>query len=140
MTTQASSQERREFFRLNFKTPVEFISFNPAKDAAKVVKEKQVHGLTSNVSQSGILFQTETDPPKVSSLVWMTLDLRTLRICQEIEKKALVHNNGILGRVVRVEENSLNHNSFDIGICFLTQDQAKDKEVAEILATIPTKN
>ena len=136
-TTQASNQERREFFRLNFKTPVEFISFNPAREAAKVVKDKEVRGLTSNISQSGILFQTETEPPKVSSLVWMTLDLRTLRICQEIEKKALVHNNGILGRVVRVEESPLNRNSFDIGICFLTQEEAKDKQVADILATLP---
>lgn len=130
MTTSqtGSQQERREFFRLNFKTPVNFITADSLTN-----QQKAKQGLSSNVSQSGILFQTQNEPPKVSTLVWMDLDLRTLQICREIEKKALVHNNRILGRVVRVEESAATDDSYDVGVCFLTEEQRSDRNVQKLL-------
>ena len=118
--------ERREFFRLNFKTPLKF----------KAYSENAASGTTRNISQSGILIQTESEPPKLSSIVWMNMDMRTLKICQEIEAKALVFNNGVLGRVVRVEEDADNGNAYDVGVCFLRKDQRNDREVRELLRTI----
>ena len=66
----------------------------------------------------------------------MSLDIRTLKICQEIEKRAIILNDGLLGRVVRVEEDIKNTKVYDVGVCFLTQDQRNTREVQNILSTI----
>src|SRR5262245_32506341 len=114
--------ERREFFRLNFKSPLKF----------KTYAERPVTANSRNISQSGILFQTE-EAPKLSSLLWLSLDMRTLKICQEIESRALVLNNGLVGKVVRVEEDPGNHNSYDVGVCFLGKDDKGTREVQELI-------
>ena len=128
MSEQKNIQEKREFFRLNFTTPLAFKSHKET-----TFKE----GDAQNISQSGILFSTQSNPPEISSLVWLNLDLRTLRICQEIEAKALVVKNGLLGRVVRVEENPLQPDGFDVGVCFLTKAQGNSREVQSLLAKLP---
>ena len=119
-----TDSERREFFRLSFKTPIQFKSTKAAVS---------IDGVTRNISQNGILFQTENQPPQLSSIVWMNLDMRTLKICQEIEAKALIFNNGVLGKVVRVEEDTNKDNSYDIGVCFLRKEQGQTPEVQKIL-------
>ena len=98
-------KDRREFFRINFDTPLNFKSYSRL---AVNAPEKAQQATAQNISQSGILFQTEENPPQLSSIVWMNLDIRTLSICKEIEKKALILRNGLLGRVVRVEEDTKN--------------------------------
>jgi hypothetical protein len=123
-------QERREFFRLKYEVPVEFKAYSNAGSA----KGPAANGVSQNISQSGILFQIDKEPPKISSILWMNLDIRTLKICQEIERRAIVLNNGVLGRVVRVEEDAQNNHVYDIGVCFLTQDQKNSREVQEILS------
>lgn len=122
-------QDRREYFRINFKTPIEF------KIYPSGVPQTQ-RGSSQNISQSGILFQTNNRPPQLSSLVWMNLDIRTLSICKEIEKRALILNNGLVGKVVRVEEDAENDSLYDIGVCFLTQDQKESREVRDIAAEL----
>lgn len=126
-------QERREFFRLNFTTPVRFKPVE-IKALQKTETSDSLQGSTRNISQSGILFQTENKPPKLSSILWMNLDMRTLKICQEIESKALIFNNGVLGKVVRVEEDP--NNTYDVGVCFLRKDHKDTAEVKKILDTI----
>ena len=128
-----SVQERREFFRINFSTPLNFKSYSRIPSESP----KETKATSQNISQSGILFQTESNPPQLSSIVWMNLDIRTLSICKEIEKRALILNNGLVGRVVRVEEDAKNNNRYDVGVCFLTQEQQNSREVEQILATIP---
>ena len=131
-----AQQERREFFRLNFTTPISFKTC----DIKTLQKEAPVVngllGSTRNISQAGILFQTENEPPQLSSILWMNLDMRTLKICQEIESKALIFNNGVLGKVVRVEEGANSDNAYDVGVCFLRKDQKDSREVQQILSTI----
>lgn len=135
---EKSGSERREFFRLNFTSPLEFISFSAKQSAPKGPSSAQPSskGTSQNVSQSGVLFQTEKNPPQLSSLLWMDLDLRTLNICQEIERKALLLNHGLVGRVVRVEEDPGNNRRYDVGVCFLTQDQRDSAEVESLLYEI----
>ncbi len=127
-----SPQERREFFRINFQTPVRYKTY-PQTQASAEPLAAVTKATAKNISQSGILFQTDANPPQLSSILWMNVDLRTLKICQEIEQRAIVYNNGLLGRVVRVEEDPSNHQVYDIGVCFITQDQARSKEVQKIL-------
>ncbi len=133
----AKDQERREFFRINFSSPMHFKSYTADRSkSAKVVDETSARAISQNISQSGILFQTDNNPPQLSSILWMNLDIRTLSICKEIEKRALILNNGVLGRVVRVEEDSDNSNRYDVGVCFLTEEQKNTQEVQKILAEI----
>ena len=132
-------QERRDFFRIKFNVPVNFRSYSGVRsNTAKIAGSAglSARAVSQNISQSGILFQIENNPPQLSSLVWMDLDLRTLSICKEIEKRALIFNHGVLGRVVRVEEDTNNTSRYDIGVCFLTQDQKNSREVEQILAEI----
>lgn len=126
-----SPQERREFFRLNFKKPLEFKSVPEISGEAVSLR-----GTSQNISQTGILFQTEKNPPSLSSILWMNLDLRTLSICQEIEDSAVIFKDGLLGKVVRVEEDPKNQNVYDIGVCFLTQDERNSREVERFLSQI----
>ncbi len=135
MSPKSDIQERREFFRLKFETPVQFKSYSTAKERAKQTP-LSAKGVSQNISQTGILFQTNATPPQLSSILWMHLDLRTLKICQEIEKRAIIFNDGLLGKVVRVEEDAKNHSLYDIGVCFLTQDQKDSREVQEALSAL----
>jgi hypothetical protein len=137
LNTQKSSEERREFFRVNFKTPFKFHTYSATEEnSASKTQVAPQEGSSSNISPSGILFQTRRTPPAVSSILWMNVDLRTLTICREIEKRAIVHNNGLLGRVVRVEENPKSQNLYEVGVCFLTQDQKNSRPVQQILTEL----
>ncbi len=123
---EPQEKERREFFRVPYATTLKY----------KAYSEKNGSATAQNISQSGILFQTAQEPPKLSSIVWLSLDLRTLKICQEIETRALIFNNGILGKVVRVEEDTESEKSYDIGVCFLRKDQKDNAGVSELLKTL----
>lgn len=129
------SQERRQFFRLHFNTPLQFKSYS-AKEKTAGTTQPVLRGNTQNISQSGVLFRTGERPPQLSSIVWMDLDIRTLKICQEIEERALIFNNGLLGKVVRVEEDEKQSDTYDVGVCFLTQDQKNSREVQQILTEL----
>ena len=111
-TNIKTGSNRREYLRLDYRHPVKF---KVVDDAGPVRL-----GTTANVSESGVLFSSSI-LPKIASILWMDMDLRTLKICKEIEKKAVVHRKGILGRVVRIEENPAT-DAYNVGVCFVTQD------------------
>ncbi len=119
-------KDRREFFRLPYANSLKYKAYN----------EQGATATAQNISESGILFQTAQEPPKLSSIVWLNLDLRTLKICQEIESRALIFNNGVLGKVVRVEEGSDDDSSYDVGVCFLRKEQRDTAGVSELLKTL----
>ena len=129
--------ERREFFRLSYKAPIQMKFYDiPEQRGSAHLAAGSVEGSAKNISQKGVLFQTEETPPRLSSIVWMNLDKRTLKICQEIESRALILNNGVLGKVVRVEEDRQNDNAYDVGVCFLRKDQEELPEVRRIFSTL----
>ena len=111
MKKPSDPEERREFFRVDFRQPVKFREYRRDPVSPKL-------GTSENISQTGLLFKTRIVPP-LSSVLWMDVDLRTLRICQEIENGALVQDNGLLGRVVRVEEDPDEADTYNVGVCFL---------------------
>lgn len=131
----AQEPERREYFRLKFNTPLQFKAYDTVlgNHPRSTAPTSSSRGSAQNISQSGILFQTEQAPPKLSSIVWMNVDMRTLKICQEIESKALIFNNGVLGKVVRVEEDVDNSNAYDVGVVFLNKNDKDSRVVQEIM-------
>ena len=106
-------EEKREFLRVDFAKPVKFHSIEDPKRELRL-------GLGSNISQSGILFKSKI-VPKISTVLWMNVDFRTLQMCREIESRAVVYKDGLVGRVVRVEEDE--NELYNVGVCFLTKDE-----------------
>ncbi len=121
-----SGEEKREFYRINFEKPLNFNKFIDNK-----ISEPNA-AVTRNISQSGILFHTK-NPPSISNLLWISLDLRTLNICQEIEQNALIIKEGIVGKVVRLEESKIEEGNYDVGVCFLKKDSKLKKTIRPVL-------
>jgi hypothetical protein len=122
MNESYGGDEKREFYRINFEKPLNFNKFIDNK-----VSEPNT-AVTRNISQSGILFHTK-NPPSISNLLWISLDLRTLNICQEIEQNALILKEGIVGKVVRLEESKTEEGNYDVGVCFLKKDSKLEKQL-----------
>ena len=104
--------ERRKFVRLDFIKPLNY----------KVCKKKTIltllTGYTSNISQSGLLCKIQ-DRVRKGDILWLCFDRATLNICEELEKKVLIYQNGIIGQVVRVRPGS--HKSYNVGLRFITR-------------------
>ena len=129
------AQERRNFFRINFKTPLEFRTYGSERPSQKAGSVSPRPATSQNISPTGILFKTQNDPPDLSSILWMNMDIRTLHICQEIEKRAVTFNHGLLGKVVRVEEDP-EDGAYDVGVCFLTQSERNSRSVQKLLSEL----
>lgn len=114
-----TGEDRRNFLRLDFNTPL------ACKVCKKETLDKLLQGYTSDISESGLLCSVSV---KVSEndILWLVFDRTTLNICAELEKKAMIYQNGIIGKVVRVEAKE--NGSYDLGIQFLTRQE----EVARI--------
>jgi len=108
------SSDRREFVRLDYARPLAY------KVCKKETITKLLEGYTSNISPSGLLCNVkETVMPE--DILWLAFDRGVLSICAELEKKAFIYQNGIIGKVVRVE--SKGFNNFDVGIKFITREE-----------------
>ncbi|MFH0913349.1 MAG: PilZ domain-containing protein [Candidatus Omnitrophota bacterium] len=107
-------QERRRFIRLNYVTPL----------AYKVCKEETIHklleGYTSDISPSGLLC-TIKEKVKLDDTLWLSFDRDTLTICQDLEKRSLIYQNGIIGKVVRMEDKA--DGTYEAGIRFITREE-----------------
>ena len=119
-TERFIGQERRQFVRLSYRKPLKY----------KVCKEdtikKLMTGYTEDVSQSGLLCNIAESVP-VDSVLWLLLDMGALTICSEVEKRSVILQHGILGRVVRTYHKK--DGSFDVGVRFLTREEPDDKDL-----------
>ncbi len=123
MTELYTGLERRQFIRLDYITPLDY------KVCKKETITKLLQGYTSNVSKTGLLctIKQKVEP---EDILWLVFDRDTLTICQDIEKSSLVYQNGIIGKVARVELKE--DNTYRIGIHFITREE-KSKQAAEYI-------
>lgn len=114
MMEDYNGPERRKFIRLDYATPLGY----------KVCKQetlmKLLEGYISNVSEAGVLCNIK-DKVNKDDILWLSFDRATLTICEEIEKRALIYQNGIIGKVVRIEPKDLG--AYDIGVQFITREE-----------------
>lgn len=114
MENDYSMQERREFIRLDYVTPL----------AYKVCKEETISklllGYTSNISEVGILCTIDQKVDK-EDVLWLSFDRATLTICEDLEKNILIYQNGIIGRVARIDKKD--DGMYDVGIKFITRQE-----------------
>ncbi|MDD2679752.1 MAG: PilZ domain-containing protein [Candidatus Omnitrophica bacterium] len=107
-------EERREFTRFDYATPLAY------KVCKKETLTKLLKGYTSNISPAGLLCNVrETVNPE--DVLWLSFDRGVLSVCAELEKRVFIYQNGIIGKVVRVEAKG--YDNYDVGIKFLTREE-----------------
>jgi len=108
-----AGSERRQFVRLDYVMPLDF----------KVCKRKTISkllaGYTSDISQEGLLC-TIKDKVNKNDILWLSFDRSTLNICEELEKRILIYQNGVIGKVVRIENKN---NDYLVGVKFITREE-----------------
>ena len=109
-----SGLERRHFLRLDFITPLGF------KICKQETISKLLEGYTANVSESGLLCNIKEKVSK-DDILWLSFDRATLTICEELEKRVLIYQNGIIGKVVRIEPRE--QDTYSIGMQFITREE-----------------
>jgi hypothetical protein len=120
MLNPGNISERREFVRLDYAAPLAF------KVCNKETISRLLEGYTSNVSEAGMLCNIK-EPVNPEDILWLSFDRGVLNICEELEKKVLIYQNGIIGKVVRIEARGFDN--FDVGIKFLTRGERDWKNV-----------
>lgn len=113
-------KEKREFLRIDYNKPLTYRIINKPED--KDLASKFMTAVSKNLSASGILFISNVAKiPEIASLVVLDLDYKTAGVCQEIEDKALILDNKIIGRVVRIEDNE--DDTCEIGVAFVKRSE-----------------
>jgi len=106
--------ERRQFLRLEYTTPIDY----------KICKEetisKLLQGYSSNVSEAGLSFNIK-NKVAMGDILWIFFDRDTLSICEDLEKRSLIYQKGIVGKVMRVHEN--HDGTYGVGIHFITREE-----------------
>jgi len=105
--------ERREFVRLDYCAPL------TVKICKPETLTKLLSGYTSDISQAGLLCSIKERVSR-DDILWMCFDRSTLEFCHELEKNLLIYQNGIIGKVVRVESKG---DAYDIGVKFITREE-----------------
>jgi hypothetical protein len=114
MTEIKALEERRSFIRTSYVTPLAY------KICRQETLSMLLQGYTSNISQAGILCNIREKVNK-DDILWLSFDRTVLKFCEELEKRSLIYQNGIVGRVVRID--SRENNTYDIGIQFITREE-----------------
>ncbi len=77
-------------------------------------------GYTKNISKDGLQCTITQEVP-IGCTLWLQLDKDTLTLCEEIDKRAVILQHGILGKVVWVSPAA--DNQFDVGLQFLLREE-----------------
>ncbi|HOW42877.1 MAG TPA: PilZ domain-containing protein [Candidatus Omnitrophota bacterium] len=109
-----NGSERREFPRLPLITPLAY------KICKKETLTKLFEGYTVNVSQNGLLCNIK-DKVNMDDILWLSFNKSDLSFCQDMDKTSFVYQNGIVGKVVRIE--GKDDGTFDVGINIITREE-----------------
>ncbi|MDP2939085.1 MAG: PilZ domain-containing protein [Candidatus Omnitrophota bacterium] len=114
--------ERREFIRLIYKSPLMY------KVCKRKTISKLMQGYTQNISQAGLMCSIKESVPKDSTL-WLKLDTGALNLCSEIEKRCVIIQQGILGKVAWLKKTR--GKSVDVGVYFITREEKHPLKVLD---------
>jgi len=114
MENEYKGLERREFTRLNYITPI----------AYKVCKEetisKLLEGYTANISQAGLLCNI-SNKINEGDILWLSFDRSILIFCEDLDKRSLIYQNGVIGKAVRIDPRD--DGSYNVGVKFITREE-----------------
>lgn len=129
MAEEYIGKDRREFFRYRYEKPIHYSVVTSSKDLNPIASSL-IKAVSKNLSASGILFSTK-DLPEISSILTLNLDYRTSHVCQEIEERALIVDNKLLGKVVRIED--ADDGTWDVGVAFIKKDDYVSKDLKGLI-------
>ncbi len=112
--------ERRKFPRLDYVTPLDY------KVCKEETIEKLLSGYTANVSEAGLLCHLK-DQVAIGDILWLAFDRDTLQICETLEKTLLVYQNGVIGKVIRLDVSD--SGTYCAGIRFITRIEQNDTHI-----------
>ncbi|MFA5090400.1 MAG: PilZ domain-containing protein [Candidatus Omnitrophota bacterium] len=114
MSDAPNAPDRRRFIRLDYIAPL----------AYKICKEETLtrllQGYTANISEAGILCNID-EKVNVGDVLWLSFDRGTLTICEELERRSLIYQNGVIGKVARLQDNK--NGTYNVGIQFITREE-----------------
>jgi c-di-GMP-binding flagellar brake protein YcgR len=129
MHNEQKRDDRRNFLRVDYEKPVHYSMVSSPKDDKAMTS--LFKAVSKNLSASGLLFLTNAEKvPEISSLIMIDLDYKTANICHEIERRALIKNNKLLGRVMRIEDNG--DGTCGVGVAFVTKSNRLSEDVRNI--------
>jgi len=114
MDIPENNSDRRLFSRIDFAAPLAY------KVCNKDTLSKILQGYTSNISEAGMLCNIR-EAVNPDDILWLSFDRGILGMCEELEKRALIYQNGVIGKVVRIQ--SKGYDNFDVGIKFITREE-----------------
>lgn len=120
MDKNYSVSERRESARFDYAVPL------GCKVCKKETISKLLEGYTANISSAGLLCNIKEKVSK-DDILWLAFDRQTLDICEELEKRAFIYQNGIIGKVVRIQPKELD--TYDVGIRFITREEQDSSNI-----------
>jgi len=106
--------ERRQFVRLDYVRPLAY------KICSKETISKLLQGYTSNISSAGLLCNMN-EKVNTDDIIWLSFDRNILILCEDLDKRSLIYQNGIIGKVVRAEQKD--SETYNVGIQFLTREE-----------------
>lgn len=112
--TSYQGPERRSFIRMEHTSPL------ACKICKKETLSKLFQGYTVDVSSAGLLCNIK-DLVNIDDVLWLSFERSVLRNCEEIEKRSLIYQNGVIGKVVRIADND--NGTHNIGIQFITREE-----------------
>lgn len=127
--TNSQSIEResqRKFQRVEYTGPITFKSYSPVSEQFNYQEDFSAEGASKNICPGGICFKSDRRPPKSSSVLWMNLDVKTVKaltLCLEAGQRPLAFENGLLGKIAHIEEDP-ESKAFSIGVSFVTKFDA----------------
>ncbi len=130
MTDKKISAERRKFFRFDTEKVIHYKKVFFADDKMVSFKTREV--ISKNLSTSGILFRT-IQPPQLSSMVLLRLDLREVPNYREIKEQVFMVHHKILGKVVRVYDHE---GQYEVGVAFVTPSEDLAKNIRTIVEKV----
>lgn len=116
----------RKHPRADFVESLRFKSYSLTSDQTEYHEDFISEGVSKNISPGGLLFQTKHVPPRLASVLWLNLNMKTIQAITlplEVGQRPLIFENGLLGRVIHVEEDP-DKNSHNVGISFITKFDA----------------
>jgi hypothetical protein len=114
MKNQYDGQEQRDHERFDCMTPLAY------KVCSQETLSKLFKGYTVNVSESGLLCNIR-DNVSLEDVIWLSFNKSVLELCAEIDKHSFFYQNGVVGKVVRVEHRD--DGSYNVGIHFITREE-----------------
>ena len=60
-------------------------------------------------------------------ILWLSFDRGTLNIFAETESRSLIYQNGIIGKVVRIEQR--NDGTYNVGVQFITREEKNSTNI-----------